>query len=351
VSGLFLSLANAKRIAKYRAALLALAALGIASPVGATSLFGPGPRQAEEQNARAGLRAPLATRAVTDEVGRRIEVPVRVRRVVSLAPNVTDILYALGAADQLAGVTDFAEIPPGAPAKPSVGEPLEPSLERIVALKPDLVFADRSINRNETVESLDQLGIPVYVTDAHSVEGMLASVRQVADLIGAGPEGEEIAERLEDRLDALRARLAGRPVKRVLFVVWEDPLITTGENTFIADALRWAGARSVVRVTEDWPHISMEEVVHLQPDVLIFPTTNGGALGDIAQVLRDRPGWRDLRAVRAGRIVMVSDAINRPSPDLVNAIEQLAHELHPEAFSGAPPLPSAAPSAAAPGGR
>jgi ABC-type Fe3+-hydroxamate transport system substrate-binding protein len=125
----------------------------------------------------------------------------------------------------------------------------------------------------------------------------------------------------------------------VLFVVWEDPLITTGENTFIADALRWAGARSVVSVSEDWPHISLEEVVHLQPDDLIFPATNSAAEGDIARTLRTRAGWRDLEAVHAGRVVLVSDAINRPSPELVGAIEQLARELHPAAFAAAGPSP------------
>ncbi|HVB97911.1 MAG TPA: helical backbone metal receptor [Candidatus Dormibacteraeota bacterium] len=283
-----------------------------------------------------------ATRAVTDEMGRRIEVPVQVRRVVSLAPNVTDILYSIGAGARIAGVTDFTATPPGAAPKPNVGEPLEPSLERIVALKPDLVFASRTINRQETVESLEQLGIPVYVTDAHSVEDMLNSVRRVADLVGMGPAGEGLAARLEKRLEALRARLAGRPIKRVLFVVWEDPLITTGEHTFIADALRWAGARSVVRLQQDWPRLSLEEVVHLQPDDLIFPATSSGAVGDIARALRSRPGWRDLKAVRAGRVLLASDAINIPSPQLVDAIEQLARKLHPAAFAAAEPSPALA---------
>jgi len=280
-------------------------------------------------------------RPVTDGMGRRVEVPVAARRVVSLAPNITDILYALGAGDKIAGITRLTSIPAGSPAKPSVGEPLEPNLERIAALHPDLVFASRTINREETVESLQHLGIPVYVTYANSVAGMLASVRQVAGLIGMEPAGEKLTVRLEARLESLRARLAGRPVKRVLFVVWQNPLITTGEHTFIADALRWAGARSVAQVGEDWPHISMEEVVHLQPDDLIFSAAASGASGDIAQSLQNRPGWRDLKAVREGRVVMVSDAINAPSPKLVDAIEELARKLHPAAFAAGQPSPAA----------
>lgn len=259
-------------------------------------------------------------------------LPAEVRRVVSLAPNVTDILYALGAGSKIAGVTHFAEIPSGDAPKPSVGDPIEPSLEKIVALRPDLVLVSKTINRLETVESLDRLKIPVYATDARTVEGMLATIRQVAQLVGAKREGEELAARLAARLEALRARLAGRKPKRVLFVAWEDPLITTGENTFVADALRWAGAENVVKVRQDWPHISLEEIVHLQPQDLIFPATGTGTAEEIRQSLLRRLGWRDLKAVQEGRVLVVSDAINRPSPALVDVIDQLAHELHRGAF-------------------
>jgi iron complex transport system substrate-binding protein len=280
---------------------------------------------------------------VVDETGRRVRVPERVRRIVSLAPNVTDILYSLGAGAKIVGVTDYTEIPQGARAEPSVGEPLEPSLERIAALEPDLVLVARSINRMETVEALERLGIPVYATDAHTVEGMLESIRRIGALVGMESAGEALAARLEKRLEAIRTRLAGRPARRVFFVVWEDPLITTGQNTFIADALRWAGARSVVRVSQDWPHISLEEVVAEQPEYLIFPAVRNESRSEILRSLRRRPGWRDLRAVQKGRVVVLGDAINRPSPVLVDAIAELARRLHPGAFAQpAAPDPAAA---------
>jgi iron complex transport system substrate-binding protein len=286
-----------------------------------------------------------AARTVTDEAGRRVTLPAKVERVVSLAPNITDILYAVGAGEKVAGITQFAQLPPGAAPKPSVGEPVEPNLERIAALHPDLVLVARTINRLETVESLAKLGIPVYATDTRTVDGMLETIRHVAGLVGEGAAGEELATRLQARLEAIRSRLAGRNPKRVLFVVWEDPLITTGRSTFIADALRWAGAESVVSVKQDWPHLSLEEVVHLQPDALIFPATHTGVSDEIIRSLQTQPGWRNLRAVKQGRVLMVSDAINRPSPALVSVIEQLARELHPAAFAGDVTLP-AAPGAA-----
>ncbi len=270
---------------------------------------------------------------MTDEAGRRVTVPARVTRIVSLAPNDTDILYALGAAKKIAGITDFSEIPPGKPHVESVGEPVEPSLERIAALQPNLVLVDGSINRWETVYSLERLDIPVYATDAHTVQGMIRSVRKIGSVIGEKAAGEALAARLEARLEALRARLEAHPPKSVFFVVWEDPLITTGRNTFLADALRWAGAKSVVSVSEDWPHISLEEVLAKQPQYLIFPASSAGTPAEIARSLERRAGWRDLKAVKDGHILVVSDAINRPSPPLIGAIEKLARALHPRAFS------------------
>lgn len=262
-------------------------------------------------------------------------LPAEIRRIVSLAPNVTETLHALGLDQKIAGITDFTELPAGTPPKPSVGEPLEPSLERIAALRPDLVFVAGTINRRETMDSLARLGIPVYATDPHTVEEMLGSIRDIASAAGAAEAGQELATGLEARLEAVRARLAGLAPKRVLFVVWEDPLITTGQHTFIADALRWAGAVSVIDIAEDWPHISLEEVVREQPDDVIFTASHTGAAPDIARTLEDRPGWRDLTAVREGHVLVVSDAINRPSPGLVDVIEQLARELHPTAFASA----------------
>lgn len=329
LSGLFLSPSNAKRIARYALPLVALGAI----------LFSPSAHGANQARQSAGKSvqtqrpAPRATHVVTDEMGRKIRVPLRVERIVSLAPNDTDILYSLGAAKKITAVTDFTVTPPGQPKKPSVGQPLEPSLEEIVSLKPDVVLAARSINRQQTVESLDRLGIPVYMTDANSIEQMFHSVQQIADLIGMKTAGEKVVGRMKKRLNALRARLAGLPPTRVLFVVWDEPLITTGENTFIADALRWADARSVIRLQQDWPQISLEEVMRLQPAVLIFSAFNGGTPTAIERSLRHREGWRELKAVREDRVIVVGDAINRASPDLVGAIEQLARQLHPAAFS------------------
>jgi len=119
----------------------------------------------------------------------------------------------------------------------------------------------------------------------------------------------------------------------VLFVVWLDPLITIGQNTFIADALRWAGAESVVLSKQNWPQISIEEVVRLQPDYIVFASTHQESGATELADLRARPVWRDLDAVQLGHVVNLNEEAIRPSPGLVDAIEQLAHNVHPEAFA------------------
>jgi iron complex transport system substrate-binding protein len=269
---------------------------------------------------------------VTDETGRRVAIPADVRRVVSLAPNLTETIYALGLEERLAGDTDYCDTPAAAKLKPHVGGAQNPSLEAIVALHPDLVLATTSINRPETADALAKIGVPVYTTDPQTVRGMLQSTAQIADVMGAGAQGTELVARLQARLDAVAARLTDVPPAHVLFVVWENPLITIGQSTFIADALRWAGAESVIVSGQKWPHITFEEVVRLQPDYIVFASNHAGFESEELGALRSRENWKQLRAVELGHIAVMSEEVNRPSPGLVDAIEHLAREVHPEAF-------------------
>jgi iron complex transport system substrate-binding protein len=272
------------------------------------------------------------TREVMDETGRRVAVPVMIRRIVSIAPNLTETIYALGAQDRLVGDTDYCDYPPEAKQKPHVGGALNPSLEAVVALKPDLVLATTAINRRATVEALERLGVAVYATDPRTVEGVLQSMRTLSALIGGGQQADALAAQLQTRLADLRARLAGDPPRRALFVVWVDPFISIGPRTFLADALRWAGAESVVRAKGDWPQVSLEEVVRLDPEYLVFAEADHAAGESEFEELKVRPGWRALRAVKERHIAIVSDALNRPAPRMIDAIEELAKQLHPELF-------------------
>jgi iron complex transport system substrate-binding protein len=288
------------------------------------------------QTAAPPLQPPPAYRQVTDDIGRTIRVPQPIHRIVSLAPNLTETIYALGLQDRLVGDTDYCDFPPEAQHKTKVGGAVNPSLEVIAALHPDLVLVTKNLNRLETVQALADIGIPSYATNPQTVEAIIASIARLADLLGVPESGATLTADLERQLAALHERLASVPPRRVLFIVWAEPLISIGKDTFIADALRHAGSVSVIDSTRDWPQVNLEEVVRLQPEFLIFVESHFGAAPHSAEALADLPGWRLLNAVRNRRYVTISDAINRPAPRLVSAVEDLARQLHPEAFTEKP---------------
>jgi iron complex transport system substrate-binding protein len=303
---------------------------------------------------------PSAARMVTDETGRTIAWPAHVERIVSLAPSVTETLFALGLGDRVVGDTTYCDYPPAAKSKTHVGGPIDPSIEAIAALHPDLVIATRSINRQTTVNSLERLGLAVYATDPHTVEQVLESTERLGHLIrandtdpapgaaalagaGHGNPGVDLVMDLRRRLATVRTKLSGAQPKTAFFIVWQTPLITVGHNTFLADALRYAGARSALELPQDWPNVSLESVVRAQPEYLIFSSDDRAQALHQVDELRNQPGWRDLHAMRDRRIVILPESISHPSPRLIDAIEELARALYPDRFAlyGAPaPAPA-----------
>ena len=154
---------------------------------------------------------PLASRERKDELGRIVHLPDNPRRVVCLAPSLTETVYALGLGDIVVGVTDFTDDPPEARTKPTVGGLTDASLEKIVSLRPDLVLAMGTLNREETVDDLERNGIPVFVVDPKSLQGILASVSDIGDVLNHASEAARLVKRLEDRQAAVAARVVGRP--------------------------------------------------------------------------------------------------------------------------------------------
>lgn len=291
---------------------------------------------ASQATAAPPLPAPPAYRQVRDEIGRTIRVPQSIHRIVSLAPNLTETIYALGLEDRLVGDTDYCDFPPEAQLKTKVGGAVNPSLEAIAALHPDLVLVTKNLNRLETVNALDSLGIPSYATDPHSVEAIIVSIERLADLLGAPETGTALGKDMQRRIAAIKDRVAALPRRSVLFVVWTEPLISVGKDTFIADALQHAGAVSVIDSSQNWPHINLEEVVRLHPEFLVFAESHPDDAAHTTDTLAGLPGWRILDAVKHRRFAVISDAVNRPAPRIASAIEELARQLHPEAFADTP---------------
>jgi iron complex transport system substrate-binding protein len=270
-------------------------------------------------------------RDVVDGLGRRLRIPERPRRIVSLAPSVTDILFSLGFGDRVVGVSNFCAPPDGAGAVARVGGILNPSLEVIRQLDPDLLVATTSGNDPGLASQAEALGLPLYAVHAGNVEGVLQAIVALADALGDPASGERLAADLRDRLETIRQRLAGEPPTRVLYVVWSDPLIVPGRPAFLTDAIHYAGA---TLVTEDapgaWPTYSLEAVIASSPEVILTSPQNLG----LAERLPREPAWSDVPAVRAGRIHVVGAVIEQPGPSVVRGIEEVARLLHPDRFPG-----------------
>jgi iron complex transport system substrate-binding protein len=298
----------------------------------ALALFFLGAVSVRAQSALPSRDAGLPSRDVVDETGRAVRIPQPVQRIVSLAPSLTETLYALGLQDRLVGDTDYCDYPEDAQKKTKVGGAINPNFEEIAALRPDLVLVIKSLNRYDTVRALDGLGIPVYATDPHTVDEIISSTQRLAEILGTPEAGSVLAADLEHRLSDLKRRLAPPPPRKVLFIVWAEPLISIGKDTFIADALRHAGAVSIVDSSQSWPQVNLEEVVKLQPEYLVFATGHGENLAHNLETFSGLPGWRLLDAVRNRKFAVISDAVNRPAPRIISAIEDLARQLHPEAF-------------------
>ena len=272
---------------------------------------------------------PLPARWVEDQTGRRVDVPEHPQRLISLAPSITETLFALGLGESVVGDTDYCEYPPEAKLKPHVGAILNPNLEKIVALKPDLVLGSPEANRRETADRLAQLGIPLYGVTAHSVDDMLRSLEDLGRVLGHEADSKKLAAGLRQRIDAVEKRVAPLRRPKVLFVVWYRPLTTAGPNTFISDVIQRAGGTSITEnLLGEWPRLSLEEALRRDPDVILFPRAESFSpqLDEFQQL----PGWRDLRAVKNRRMFFISDAVIRPSPRLVDALEEVARALHPQ---------------------
>ncbi len=274
------------------------------------------------------LPASGSARTVKDQTGRMVNVPENPHRLVSLAPNITEIVYALGLGDELVGDTDNCDFPSQATNKPHVGTMVNPSLERIVALKPDLVLGTPEANRRETADQLERLGVPVYGVTANTLAGTLASIEDMGKVLGHAAEAGRLVAQMQARIDRVKNRIKGQPEPKVLFVVWYRPLITVGPGTFIADVIRAAGGNPIgENLKGEWPRLTLEELLPLDPDAILFPRTESFSPG--LEEFRGLPGWKDLRAVKDGRMYFVSETIERSGPRLVDALEELANVLHP----------------------
>jgi len=259
-------------------------------------------------------------------------------RVVSLAPSITEIVYALGAGERLVGVCAQCDHPPEVARIPRVGGYLTPSVEVVLAKQPDLVIAVPSPGNREAVRAVERAGVRVLVVHDRTLADLWASITQIADALGMPEAGERLVTDVEARLDAVRTRVAGLPPRRVLVVVGHNPLIAVGGDNLQDELVTLAGGINVAAdAGAAWPTLSLELVLARAPEVIVDAAM--GSEADDAALLRVLP---PVPAVRDGRVVrLTGDTLLRAGPRVSEAAEALAAAIHPEAFrpasAGVPP--------------
>ncbi len=274
---------------------------------------------------------PATSRELIDDAGKRVQIPERVDRIVSLAPNLTEIVFAVGAGSSLVGNTTYCDYPAEAKRVEKVGDTLHPSLERIIALKPQVVLVSTSSQLEVFTEQLTAQNIAVFVTDPHDLEGVFRSIEQVGEIAGRPDQARTVVASLRERVRKVEERVSQEKPVRVFYQLSAEPLYTAGRDAFVTDLIKRAGAISVTaHIPSAWPKYSAESALAAKPDAIILPT--GGSMGQgntqVAEALRNSP------AVQQGRVYKINDDhLVRPGPRAIDGLEEMASALHPEAFN------------------
>ena len=279
--------------------------------------------------AKPALDGPV-TRQLTDDAGRQVSLPARVTRVISLAPNLTEIVFAVGAGDKLVGRTSYCDYPPEAKSVAEVGDTRTPALERIIALRPQVVLVSTASQLEVFTQQLQSHNIAVFVTDPHDLEGVFRSIEQIGEITGTKEQSDSLVKKLRERTNAVQQAVKDKQPVRVFYQLSAEPLITAGHDAFVTDLMRRAGITSVTAgVPGAWPRYSNESALAAKPEAIILPT--GGSMGaansDVTEALRHSP------AALQGRVYKINDDyLTRPGPRAIDGLEAMARALHPDAF-------------------
>ncbi len=275
----------------------------------------------------------LSAEVVTDHAGRRVNVPENPQRVVSMAPSITEMVFAVNRGDRLVGATVYSDYPEAAQKIESVGTYVNLDLEKIVSLKPDLCIAIKDGNPLSTVERLEELDIPVYAVNPRDIKSVMESVSDIGSLLGAQDRALEVVTGMKNKLAEIREKVAGvskRP--GVFFQIGIAPIISAGSDTFIHELIIRAGGKNLAGSHTGYPRFSTEEVLSLSPEIIIV--TSMARQKVFERVMEKWGQWEDLPAVANDRIYLVnSDLVDRPSPRLVKGLEKMARLIHPELFT------------------
>ncbi len=275
-------------------------------------------------------RAPSVAKTITDQLGRHVTVPDNPQRVVSLAPSITEIVFALDQGHRLQGVTTYSDFPSEAVKLPKVGSYVHLDLEKIVALKPDLCIAIKDGNPRVIAQRLESLKIPVYAVHPNNLETIMKTVLEIGALLNARDQADKLVQNMDLRIQkvtSMVAKATHRP--RVFFQIGVSPIVSVGTHTFIHELIVIAGGINLAAGPIPYPRFSRERVLALSPEIIIITSMARSAVFE--KIKADWEKWPHMPAVRNQRIyVEDSNFFDRPTPRLVDGLELLIRLIHPE---------------------
>ena len=276
--------------------------------------------------------AQSAAGTVTDQLGRQVNVPDNPQRIVALAPNITEIIFALGQEHRLKGVTRYSDFPSEAAKLFKVGSYVHLDLERIVSLKPDLCIAIKDGNPRLVAQRLESLKIPVYAVDPKNLDTIMKTIIEIGKLLDAGEKAKMLVQNMHSRIQRVKSlveKAAHRP--GVFFQIGISPIVSVGTPTFIHELIVLAGGTNLASGPIPYPRFSREQVLALSPEVFII--TSMARASVFEKVKAEWSQWPNLPAVRNQRIYLQdSNLFDRPTPRLVGGLELLVRLIHPELF-------------------
>jgi iron complex transport system substrate-binding protein len=254
------------------------------------------------------------------------------QRIISLAPSTTEILFSLGLDEEIVGVSTFCNYPAQARDKEKVGTFSQPNIEKIISLKPDLIFAT-GLEQATTVEKLKRLKLNVYVSDPSNIQELFDSIKEIGKLVNKEAESEKSVSQMESKIEEIKIKvkdIAPDKKPRVFMEIWHDPLMTAGKGSFVDELINLAGGINIAYDTpRAYSYFSPEQVIKRNPDCIIL-----GYMGEKQAIdtLKNRLGWKKIKAVINNSIYddIDPDLFLRPGPRLIEGLEKIYKKLYPE---------------------
>ncbi len=271
-------------------------------------------------------------RFFTDEMGRTVKISYPPMKIISLAPSITEILFALGLNTEIQAVTNFCDYPEAASKKARIGGFINPNIEKIVSLKPELIIAIRDGNRWESIQTLANLGFSVFVVDPKGFDGVMSTVKHIAEIVGRQEKGNKILKNMLTKKQEMITFTQTFSRPKVFFQVGDAPMVTVGRGTLADDLIRLAGGRSISEnELVNYPSYSIEIVLEKSPDIIIMSSMDPKK--DYTNLVKKWENWKSIPAVRMNAVhVIDSNIVDRPTPRIEKGLEALVRMIHPEAF-------------------